>query len=272
VTIPGQPEPVLAFHYVDPRSQQAFMAYQGPDGQPIPLPPGATRAPAQVRAGAAAGPSLTSYMDNEQLVAEGLAQPGEKAPGLYKVTKRGEFVEILPYKPAPPSTEPFAYTGAGTTPTGGARFQTRGGGFIEMPGPQINPRITAAKALMQAVREQERISGLGTDIATLKQQVETLVRSGRYPALTALTFEQIAQMEKLDELTPDEALTPILQMVPTAPPGSTPPAGPAGAAAPSPAAPPAGWAQGVVEEILREQRNRMRAPQPGVVSGRGVPR
>lgn len=277
VIVPGQADPVLAFHYSDPRTRQAYMAYTGPDGQPTPLPPGTTRAPSLARAGGAAGgASLTTYMTQEQMLAAGIVSPEDHwPPGLYKVQQKGDQYFVLPYQPPTP---PTIATGGGINPATGARqiLNPRTGVLEDAPGtaPKVNPRVVAARALIALIGEQERLSGIGTDIAALRQATQGQMRPGQWEALQGLNFEQIKQLAlpQIPIDAPDEMLEPILQMVPAPPPGA------AGAA---PAAPPAGpssrvptgddWGERLADRIIREQQGRMRQSPPGVVRGRGIP-
>lgn len=264
---------VNTFVLRDPRTGTTQHVYQGPGGW-VPVPPGSQ----PHRLPSATGMSVSSTgVRGQQLIDEGIVEAGDVDPnGYYNIKQQGDQIQILPGRPPQPT---FPYASMGVDVSGQRVVQDRTGGFSTVPGTGIvqNPRVIAAKQLIDQARRAATIQGMFIP-SRFQQQLQALAPS--FPGLAGLTPNQIQTLSGLDVNTPEEQINQMLGNQPT--PNFTPPPAPAtplsapGTLTPPPggnaspggpaaaSALPAGWAKDIVNEIINESQRG----KAGTVMGR----
>lgn len=266
-------EIVETFIQRDPARGTVGIVYPGgPNGELVPVPPGAQ---AVLRGTAAGGASMTTYMTGKQLNEAGIVDAGEYPPDdkLYKVQQKGDNIFVLPYTAAGAGGG-FQFSGVGTDPrTRQPLVQDRTGNIMPTPGTSpamSNPTVVAAVQLM--TQANKGIAGVA--MPEMISEIITQMRP-QFPVLNGLSEAQIRALAGLSLTATEADVQRALQSathtpqprLPQPPTTAKPPGQPLSMTQPPGAtsAPAAGWAKEMVDEILR---GRNAQPQPGAVQGR----
>lgn len=247
----GQPNVTAAGYakLADGRAVQTFtyeeagvppqIVIAGPNGGFVPLPPDAQA----TRMGAGAMGSQTSRMTGQQAIDFGIAteEDGLDPSGYYSVKQVGDTIQILP---ATKPVDPFAIQrGPGAFTPGMDRL----GNPVPVPQPIANPRVAAAKALVQAYRSIP--SQMRMTQGQRQRAMSGLLQ--QYPSLSGLTPAQIEAIAQADDYLPDAQLDQMIKSLGGRPQSQL--QGP-GAAPADPNALPPDWASRIVEQLQKEQR------------------